>query len=114
VILISLILAALTFNPAIAPHPSTVTEGYLDARPIQPDFSCAPGAICASAKFHTNGCYYNNFWNPGVKGGTPLSIDVTQTGSNGSVVYIYWINNTNKTLKITSVASLKYYCPFTS
>jgi hypothetical protein len=109
VILISLILAALTFNPAIAPHPSGVTEGYLNARPIQPDFTCAPGAICASSKFHTNGCYFNNFYNGSV-GGTPLAVNVTQTGPQGSVVYVYWINNTNKTLKIISMASAKFYC----
>jgi hypothetical protein len=111
VILISLILAALTFNPAIAPRPSSVTEGYLTARPMSSDFSCAPGAICASTKHYRNGCYYNNFWVKGVQGGTPLAIDVTQTGPQGSVVYVYWVNNTNKTIKLTSVASLKYYCP---
>jgi hypothetical protein len=43
VILISLILAALTFNPALAPHPAGPVEGYVSAKPIQPDFTCAPG-----------------------------------------------------------------------
>jgi hypothetical protein len=109
VILISLILAALTFNPALAPHPAGPVEGYVSAKPIQPDFTCAPGAICASKKFYTNGCYFNNFYN-GSEGGTPLAVNVTQTGPQGSVVYIYWINNTNKTIKIISVASAKFYC----
>lgn len=109
-ILISLILAALTFSPAIAPRPSGVTEGFLSARAISPDATCDSGHICASTTFHTNGCYFNNFWNGSV-GGTPLTIDVTQTGSNGSPVYIYWVNSTNKTLKIISMAKVKYYCP---
>jgi hypothetical protein len=111
VILISLILAALTFSPAIAPHPAGVTEGFLAARPISPDASCAPGAICASTTHYRNGCYYNNFWVKNSKGGTPLAINVTQTGANGSPVYIYWINNTNKTLKIVNYAYAKFYCP---
>lgn len=110
-ILISLILAALTFGPAIAPHPSGATEGFLSARPISPDFSCAPGAICASTTHNRNGCYYNNYWVKGSQGGTPLAIDVTQTGPQGSPTYLYWVNNTNKTIKITSFASLKFYCP---
>lgn len=109
--LISLILAALTFSPAIAPHPAGVTEGMLSARAISPDATCKPGAICASTTFHTNGCFFNNFWQKGVKGGTPLALDVTQTGSNGSPVYIYWVNNTNKDIGITGNVYLKFYCP---
>jgi hypothetical protein len=110
VILISLILAALTFSPAHAPQPSGVGEGFLTARPISPDATCAPGDICASTTFNHNGCLFNNFWVKGSQGGTPLAIDVTQTGPNGSPVYVYWVNNTNKSIKIISVASTKYYC----
>ena len=57
-----------------------------------------------------NGCLVNNFWNSS-KGGTPLTIDVTETGKNGSKVYVYWVNATNATIKITSMASANYYYP---
>ncbi len=108
--LMSVLLSAITFNPAMAPRQSGFVEGYIRANVISPDKSCAPGAICASTTFNKNGCYFNNFWNSS-EGGTPLTIDVTQTGSNGSKVYIYWVNATNTAIGIKSMASAKYYCP---
>lgn len=111
-ILISLILAALTFSPAIAPRAAHVpTEGYLQARAISPDSTCMPGAICAHTTFNVNGCYYNNVWQKNVKGGTPLALDITETGGSGSTVHIYWVNNTNTTIAIRGMAYLNYYCP---
>jgi hypothetical protein len=108
--LMSLLLAAVTFNPAGAPRPQlTATEGYIQAPPISPDATCKPGKICASKKFYHNGCFFNNFWN-GTNGGTPLAIDVTQTGPQGSVVYVYWVNNTNTNIAIKGNAEAKYYC----
>jgi hypothetical protein len=108
---LSLLLAAATFNPAIAPRTHTgPIEGFITAPSISPDSNCGPGKICASTTFNTNGCFFNNFWN-GSKGGTPLTIDVTQTGGNGSKVYIYWVNATNKTISIAGNAQAKYYCP---
>ncbi len=111
--LLSLLLAAVTFNPAAAPAQrfhSGPMEGYIAARSISPDNNCKPGAICASTTFNINGCFFNNFWN-GSKGGTPLTIDVTQTGGNGSKVYVYWVNATNKTISIAGQAQAKYFCP---
>jgi hypothetical protein len=108
-----MLLSAITFNPAMAPARTTVSEGLVYARAIEPDASCKPGAICASANLPVkqNGCYANNFYN-GTNGGTPLSVELTQTGGNGSVVYIYWVNATNKTLTLKgSGAVAKYYCP---
>jgi hypothetical protein len=99
-------------NPAMAPRPAIAgpTEGFLQAAAISPDKTCKPGDICASTTFKKNGCFFNNFWNKS-NGGTPLAIDVTQTGSNGSNVYVYWVNNTNKTISIAGSAMAKYYCP---
>jgi len=109
---LSLLLSAVTFNPAMMPHQTTgPTEGYIVARSISPDATCKPGQICASYTFNRNGCFFNNFWNK-TNGGTPLTIDVTQTGGNGSKVYVYWINATNNNIGISgSGASAKYYCP---
>lgn len=112
-ILMSLLLAAVTFNPAMAPRAGIApAEGSVQANVISPDKTCKPGDICASAHLpvNRNGCYVNNFWNGSV-GGTPLTIDVTQTGPNGSTVYIYWVNATNKNIGITGNAMAKYYCP---
>jgi hypothetical protein len=110
-ILMSLLLAALTFAPAMAPHPLGATEGIIQARAASPDANCAPGAICASTTVHRNGCFYNNFWNGNV-GGTPLTIDVTQTGGQGSPTYVYWVNATNKTIKIAGGSTqAKFVCP---
>jgi hypothetical protein len=109
-LLTSLLLSVITLNPAMTP-PSAVgaSQGYITANAISPDSTCKPGAICASFKFNRNGCFFNNFWN-GSNGGTPLAIDVSQTGGNGSAVWIYWVNNTNKNISITNKASAKYYC----
>jgi hypothetical protein len=86
------------------------TEGTIAARPISPDATCKPGDICASQTVHQNGCFYSNFWNKN-NGGTPLTIDVTQTGGSGSNTYIYWVNSTNKTISITGQAMAKFVCP---
>jgi hypothetical protein len=112
-ILMSLLLASLTFNPAMAPRGVVgPVEGTVQAPAISPDAMCKPGAICASARLpvNRNGCYVNNFYN-GSQGGTPLTIDVTQTGGNGSKVYLYWVNATSTTIKIYGSAQAKYYCP---
>jgi hypothetical protein len=112
-ILMSLLLAGITFNPAVAPRTGvSPAEGMLQADVISPDKVCKPGAICAKARLpvNRNGCYVNNFWNGSV-GGTPLTIDVTQTGGNGSPVYIYLVNATNLNITITGSAQAKYYCP---
>jgi hypothetical protein len=114
-ILIPFLLAAATFNPAIAQNaPNGPYEGTVQADAISPDKGCNPGAICASARLpvNRNGCFVNNFWNDS-QGGTPLTIDVTQTGAQGSKVFIYWINATNKTIGIKGQAMAKYYCPHT-
>ncbi len=112
-ILTSFLLAAVTFNPAMAPRAGVApAEGTVQADVISPDKVCKPGAICAKARLpiNRNGCYVNNFWN-GTQGGTPLTIDVTQTGSNGSPVYIYWVNATSTGISIAGSAQAKYYCP---
>ncbi|MGB8909345.1 MAG: hypothetical protein WCC84_11415 [Candidatus Cybelea sp.] len=110
--LLSVLLSAITFNPAMAGPGMAPLSGVVEANPIQPDAMCKPGAICASATLpiKRNGCHVNNFWNS-AKGGTPLTIDVTETGSNGSKVFIYWVNATSSTITITKTASANYYCP---
>jgi hypothetical protein len=111
-LLTSLLLSVITLNPAMAPPSARgFTQGYVQAGPISPDSTCQPGAICASSKtFYRNGCFFNNFWNNS-NGGTPLAIDITETGPNGSPVYIYWVNNTNTNILITGKATANYYCP---
>jgi hypothetical protein len=109
--LMSVLLSAITFNPAMAPRPAMAGRtGTIYANAISPDKSCKPGAICASATFNGNGCFFNNFWNSGT-GGTPLTIDVTETGGSGAKVYIYWVNATSTTIGIKNKASANYYCP---
>lgn len=110
--LLSVLLSAITFNPAMAAG-MTPLSGVVEANPIQPDAACKPGAICASARLpiNRNGCRVNNFWQKNVKGGSPLTIDVTETGGNGSKVFIYWVNATSLTITITGMASANYYCP---
>ncbi|MBV8530505.1 MAG: hypothetical protein JO104_04240 [Candidatus Eremiobacteraeota bacterium] len=108
---LSLLLSAITLAPAVAapPHTGTV-EGYIMAPALSPDATCKPGKICASTTFNRNGCYFNNFWNK-TNGGTPLTIDVTQTGSGGSNVYVYWVNSTDTNIKISGKGAMaKYYC----
>ncbi len=110
--LMSVLLSAIAFNPAMAPRPAMA--GYVQAEAISPDKTCAPGAICAKVSMPNprNGCFFNNFWNNS-KGGTPLTIDVTETGGNGSPVYVYWINATSTTsISIKDKAYAKNYCPY--
>jgi hypothetical protein len=109
--LTSLLLSVVTLNPAMLPPRADAgaREGYIMAGPVSPDKTCKPGDICASKTVTMNGCFYVNFWNS-TNGGTPLAIDVTQTGNNGSKTYIYWVNNTNKNIVITGNAMAKYYC----
>ena len=110
--LLSVLLSAITFNPAMASPGFGSLSGTVDASPDASDPMCKPGAICASARLpvNRNGCKVNNFWNNN-KGGTPLTIDVTETGGNGSKVFVYWVNATNKIITITGMASANYYCP---
>ncbi len=107
--LMSVLLSAISFNAMTPSLAGVPTEGYISANVISPDKTCKPGAICASFTFNHNGCFFNNFWNNS-KGGTPLAIDVTQTGPNGSKTYVYWVNNTNTSIAIKGQAYAKYYC----
>ena len=112
--LISVLLSVISFNPAMpARDMSGSIFGTIQANVISPDATCKPGEICASTKMKNprNGCYFNNVYNTASGGGTPLTIDVTETGSNGSPVYVYWVNATNKTLTITGSANANFYCP---
>jgi hypothetical protein len=108
--LMSVLLSVITLSPAMAPRAAMgPTEGFIRANAISPDATCQPGAICASATFTRNGCFFNNFWNSS-EGGTPLTLDITQTGSNGSKVYVYWVNATSTAISIKKQAAAKYYC----
>jgi hypothetical protein len=109
---LSLLLSAITFNPAMAAQPMTPLSGSVQGNAISPDALCKGGAICAYNRLpiNRNGCHVNNVWNSTV-GGTPLTIDVTETGANGSKVWIYWVNATSQTIHITKNASANYYCP---
>ncbi|HEX4013875.1 MAG TPA: hypothetical protein VHX17_08310 [Candidatus Cybelea sp.] len=110
-LLTSLLLSVVALNPAMAPRAHMgPTEGTISAGPFSPDKVCKPGDICASKTVNQNGCFYANFWNKS-NGGTPLTIDVTQTGSSGSNTYIYWVNSTNKNISIAGSAMAKFYCP---
>jgi hypothetical protein len=114
--LTSLLLSVVTLAPAAPPpRPMGMREGMISAGPISPDKVCQTGDICASTKFNQNGCLFVNYYGPvsggGTQGGTPLTLDVTQTGGNGKPVYIYWVNATNTSIKITGAAQAKYYCP---
>jgi hypothetical protein len=109
--LLSVLFSVITLNPAITGQPVALA-GEISAPAISPDANCGPGKICASARLpiNRNGCHVNNVWNSS-KGGTPLTIDVTETGGNGSAVYVYWVNATDKTIAITGKAHANYYCP---
>jgi hypothetical protein len=77
---------------------------------MMPDSTCKPGAICASKKTSLGkGCFFNNAWKSGAYGGTPLTIDVTETASK--TTYVYWVNSTNQNIGITGKASANFYCP---
>jgi len=108
-ILMSLLLAALSFNPAM-PARTVPTEGYIQGALVDGQTTCKPGHICASATTTLHGCFVNNFYN-GTQGGSPLTIDVTQTGGSGTKTYIYWINTYYKNIVISGNAQAKYYCP---
>jgi hypothetical protein len=111
--LTSILLSAITFNPAMAPSAEFGSiQGTLQADVISPDSTCKPGAICAKKSMPSprNGCFFNNFYNSST-GGTPLTVNVTETGSNGSPVYIYWVNATNLSISIKGKASANFYCP---
>ncbi|MBV8067385.1 MAG: hypothetical protein JO113_05380 [Candidatus Eremiobacteraeota bacterium] len=110
--LMSVLLSAITFAPAMAPRDTGSIGGYVQGDVISPDKTCKPGDICAKASMPSprNGCFFNNFWNS-TKGGTPLTIDVTETGKSGSPVYIYWVNATNIAIAITGKAYANFYCP---
>jgi hypothetical protein len=111
--LMSLLLAAVTFNPVLAPHSITgSTQGDIQAQAISPDATCKAGAICASRTItgKWNYCFFTNVYN-GVIGGTPLTVNVTQTGAQGSPVYIYWVNTLNKNLTILGgTVKVHYTC----
>jgi hypothetical protein len=109
--LTSLLLSVITLNPAMAPRAQMgPTQGMITSGSISPDSVCKPGDICASKTVNMNGCFYINFWNKS-SGGTPLTVDVTQTGGGGSNTYIYWVNATNKNISIAGKAMAKFYCP---
>jgi hypothetical protein len=109
--LASLLLSVVSFAPAFAPHPAAASyvEGFV--RTQASETTCHPGHICASVqttKLH--GCYVVNFANNS-NGGTPLAIDVTESGAYGTTTTVYWINNYNKDVQINGQATAKYYCP---
>lgn len=98
--------------PAMTPQHGFVParSGMIFANAISPDGSCKPGKICASAKKAVGkGCYFNNYYKKGSVGGTPLAVNVSETGS--STDYVYWVNDTDLTIGITKMASANYYCP---
>ena len=103
-----MLLSAITFAPMAQHGAAAPAEGVMMSRPLAKT-TCAPGDICATQTLNRNGCFFNNYYN-GTVGGTPLAIDVTQTGPQGSPTYIYWVNNTNKNIVIKSYAYVKYYC----
>ena len=109
--LLSILLSVVSFAPAMQQHvPAMGARSGVIQSDMMPDTTCKPGAICAS---HTSslgrGCFFNNVYIKGSKGGTPLAIDVTET--NTKTTYIYWVNNTNQSISITGNASANYYCP---
>ena len=110
--LMSVLLSTITFNPAMAPHEMSPLAGYVHGDVVSPDKTCKPGDICAKGSMPSprNGCFFNNFWTS-AKGGTPLTIDVTETGSSGKPVYVYWVNATNLTILIKDRAYANFYCP---
>lgn len=110
----SLLLSVVSFAPALAPHAGAhnYVEGFMQARPLAGETTCHPGHICASLQTtQLHGCFVVNFDN-GTNGGTPLAIDVTQSGPAGSTTTVYWINNYFKDVQISGNATAKYYCPY--
>lgn len=111
-LLASLLLSVVSFTPGFAQHPAAhnYVEGFVQTPASET--TCHPNHICATlqtTKLH--GCFVVNFANSG-NGGTPLAIDVTQSGAAGTTTTIYWINNYNKDVQIAGQATAKYYCPY--
>jgi hypothetical protein len=109
--LLSVLLSTVSFAPAMQPRAPMMgaRTGMIQSDMI-PDSTCKPGAICASKKTTVGkGCFFNNYWKKGSTGGTPLAVNVTETGS--STTYVYWVNNTNQNIGITGKASANFYCP---
>ena len=106
----SVLLSAITFAPAMQPRaPMAARTGTIQSD-ILPDTMCKPGKICASKTTqYGKGCFFNNVYIKGSKGGTPLAIDVTET--NSKTTYVYWVNNTDQNIGITGYAYANYYCP---
>jgi hypothetical protein len=117
--LMSVLLSAITLNPAMAPpqfaRAGIARAGIVQGDVISPDKVCKPGDICAKGtmpKPYENGCFFNNFWNANNgNGGTPLTVDVTESGKNGKPVYIYWVNATNLNISLKNGAKANFYCP---
>jgi hypothetical protein len=109
--LLSILLSVVTFAPAMQQHVpmAGARTGTIESG-IVPDSTCKPGGICASQTTSLGkGCFFNNYYVKGSKGGTPLAIDVTET--NSKTTYVYWVNNTNQNIGITGKAQANYYCP---
>lgn len=107
--LISLLLSVVTFNPAMLPHQGAIKSQGVIYGQVAPDAqtSCKPGYICASKTVYQQGCFYVNYMN-NKNGGTPLTIDVTET--NTKATYVYWVNTYYKAIKINGNAQANYYC----
>ncbi len=107
--LISLLLSVVTFNPAMLQHQGHITSQGVISGTVTPNAktSCQPGDICASTTVKGQGCLYVNYMN-GSNGGTPLTIDVTETNTNKT--YVYWVNAYNKPITIKGNAKANFYC----
>ena len=109
--LLSILLSTVSFTPAMQQHmPMMGARTGVIQSDIMPDATCKPGAICASkTTSYGKGCFFNNYYVKGSKGGTPLAMDVTET--NSKTTYVYWVNNTNQSIGITGHAYANFYCP---
>jgi len=107
--LLSLLLSVVTFNPAMLQHQGHITSQGVIYGNIAPDAqtSCKPGYICASQTVKGKGCFYVNYMDAN-NGGTPLTVDVTDT--NSSSTYIYWVNTYYKAITIKGKAKANFYC----
>ena len=111
--LLSVLLSAITFNPAMASPGMTPLSGVVEATPTQPTQCANPARSAPRQGFPSTATAVTSITSGknNIKGGTPLTIDVTETGGNGSKVFIYWVNATITTITITGMASANYYCP---
>ena len=107
--LMSLLLSVATFNPAMLPQQGAIKSQGVIYGNIMPDAqtSCKPGYICASKTVKGKGCFYVNYMNSN-NGGTPLTIDVTETNTNQT--YVYWVNTYYKAISIKGNAMANFYC----